>query len=156
MFPAYTSVHMYVVHTYTQADGGTPYTVLNITQRASYVCVCVCVCMHAHSVWLFATPWDAAHQVPLSMGFSQQVLSGLPFPPPGESSWLRDQTHVSCVSCIAGGFFTTVSPEKKCAYIIIYTCPVLPSCFLRAILYSLVWLLHDFIWVPNWQTLGLL
>ena len=34
------------------------------------------------------------YQAPLSMGFSkQEYFSGLPFPPPGESSWLRDQTH---------------------------------------------------------------
>ena len=35
-------------------------------------------------VWLFATPWTIAHQVPLSMGFSRQVYwSGLPLPTPG-------------------------------------------------------------------------
>ena len=31
------------------------------------VCVCVCVCVWNH-VWLFATPWTAAHQAPLSVG----------------------------------------------------------------------------------------
>ena len=32
-------------------------------------------------VWLFATPWTAAHQAPLSMAFSrQEYWSGLPFP----------------------------------------------------------------------------
>jgi len=32
-------------------------------------------------VWLLATPWTAAHQAPLSMGFSRQEhWSGLPFP----------------------------------------------------------------------------
>ena len=37
-------------------------------------------------VWLFATPWTvAAHQAPLSMGFSrQEYWSGLPCPPPGD------------------------------------------------------------------------
>ena len=35
-------------------------------------------------VRLFATPWTAAHQAPLSMGFSrQEYWSGLPFPSPG-------------------------------------------------------------------------
>ena len=29
------------------------------------------------------TPWTIARQVPLSMGFSRQYWSGLPFPPPG-------------------------------------------------------------------------
>ena len=35
-------------------------------------------------VWLFATLWTVACQVPLSTGFSrQEYWSGLPFPPPG-------------------------------------------------------------------------
>ena len=35
-------------------------------------------------VGLFETPWAAAHQAPLSMGFSrQEYWSGLPCPPPG-------------------------------------------------------------------------
>ena len=29
------------------------------------------------------------------------------------SSWPRDQTHVSCSSCIAGRFFTTEPPDKR-------------------------------------------
>ena len=34
---------------------------------------------------LFATPWTAAHQAPLSMGFSRQgCWSGSPFPSPGD------------------------------------------------------------------------
>ena len=36
-------------------------------------------------VWLFATPWAAAHQAPLSMWLSrQEYWGGLPFPPPGD------------------------------------------------------------------------
>ena len=36
-------------------------------------------------VRLFAIPWTAAHQAPLSMGFSrQEYWSGLPFPSPGD------------------------------------------------------------------------
>ena len=36
-------------------------------------------------VWLFATPWTAAYQAPLSMGFSkQECWSGLPFPSAGD------------------------------------------------------------------------
>ena len=35
-------------------------------------------------VWLFATPWTLAYQVPSPMGFSrQECWSGLPFPSPG-------------------------------------------------------------------------
>ena len=34
---------------------------------------------------LFATPWTAVHQAPLSMGFSrQEYWSGLLFPSPGD------------------------------------------------------------------------
>ena len=36
-------------------------------------------------VRLFATPWTAAYQAPLSMQFSrQEYWSGLPFPSPGD------------------------------------------------------------------------
>ena len=36
-------------------------------------------------VRLFATPWTAAQQAPLSVGFSRQgYWSGLPFPSPGD------------------------------------------------------------------------
>ena len=42
------------------------------------------VCVHAQSCASLATPWTAARQAPLSMGFSRQdYWSGLPFPPPG-------------------------------------------------------------------------
>ena len=36
-------------------------------------------------VRFFVTPWTAAHQAPLPMGFSrQEYWSGLPCPPPGD------------------------------------------------------------------------
>ena len=45
------------------------------------------------------SPETVAHQAPLSVGFSgQEYWSGLPFPPPGESSRPRDQTQVSCIA----------------------------------------------------------
>ena len=41
------------------------------------------VCILSH-IWLFATPWTATRQAPLSMGFSRQEhWSGLSCPPPG-------------------------------------------------------------------------
>ena len=47
-------------------------------------------------VRLFVAPWTVAHQAPLSMGFTrQEYWSGLPCPPPGESSQPRNQTQVS-------------------------------------------------------------
>jgi len=40
-------------------------------------------------VWLLATPWPAAHQAPLSMGFSrQEYWSGVPLPSP---NWVRQR-----------------------------------------------------------------
>ena len=43
-----------------------------------------CVLGHFSRVQLSATPWTVAGQAPLSMGFSQEYWSGLPFPPPGD------------------------------------------------------------------------
>ena len=64
----------------------------------------VCMLSCFSHVWLFATLWTMGRQAPLSMGFSrQEYWSGLPFPPPGESSWPRDRTWVSH---FAEGFFT--------------------------------------------------
>ena len=50
--------------------------------------------LFSHSVMskLFVTPCTVAHQAPVSMGFlGQDYWSGLPFPPPAESSQPRDQ-----------------------------------------------------------------
>ena len=55
-------------------------------------------------VWLFATPWTIAHQVPPSMGFSrQEYWSGLPCPPPGN---LPDPGIEPRSPPSAGRFFT--------------------------------------------------
>ena len=44
------------------------------------MCVCELSC-----IGLLLTPWTAAHQGPLSLGFSrEEYWSGLPFPPPGD------------------------------------------------------------------------
>ena len=43
------------------------------------------LCVLSH-VRLFATPQTVAHQAPLPMEFSQEDLSGLPFPSPGDLS----------------------------------------------------------------------
>ena len=62
-------------------------------------------------VWFFAALWTVTHQAPLSVGFSRQEYCMLPsraaMTSSRGSSQPRDQTSVSCVSCIAGGFFTT-------------------------------------------------
>ena len=57
----------------------------------------------------FATPWTAAHQAPLSMGFSrQEYWSGLPFPSPGDLPY----PGIKLMSpALASRFFTTQSPQ---------------------------------------------
>ena len=111
----------------------------------------VYVCTYAwflNRVWLFMTLWTVACQVPLFRGFSrQEYWSGLPFPSPGDCprpgikptspvnslplshrtgfnpSRPRDWTRVSCISCIAGGFFTTEALEKPvCVCVCVCVC----------------------------------
>ena len=56
-------------------------------------------------VQLFATLWTAAHQAPLSIGFSrQEYWSGFPFSSPGD---LPDPGIEAASPALAGGFFTT-------------------------------------------------
>ena len=64
-------------------------------------------------VQLFDTPWTAAHQAPLSMGYPmQEHWSGLPFPPPGDlpDPGIKLTSPVS--PALAAGFFATAPPRK--------------------------------------------
>ena len=64
-------------------------------------------------VQLFVTPWAAAHQVPLSMGFSmQEYWSGLPFSTPGNLHDPRIEPMSPTFLALAGGSFTT-EPRGK-------------------------------------------
>ena len=69
------------------------------------------VVLSLNCVWLFVTLWTIAHKAPLSMGFPRwEYGSGLSFSwvaifSSRGSSWPRVWT---CVSCLPGGFFTTV------------------------------------------------
>ena len=59
-------------------------------------------------VQLLASPWTAAHQAPLSMGFSRQEhWSGLPFPTPGDLPDPGIKSMSLMPPAVAGGFFTT-------------------------------------------------
>ena len=74
----------------------------------------VCVCQWLSRVRLFETPWTAAHQAPLSLGFSrQEYWSGLPCPSPEDLSdpGIEPMTPVS--PALAGGFFTTSADEAQ-------------------------------------------
>ena len=44
--------------------------------------------------------------------FQARILKWVAISSSRGSSQPRDQTHVSCISCIEGGFFTTESPRK--------------------------------------------
>ena len=83
--------------------------ILNRCQRV-HLYVCVCMLNHFRRVWLFATVWNVAHQVPLSMEFPrQEYWSGLPFPSPEDLPY----PGIKPMSpALAGGFSTTEPPRK--------------------------------------------
>ena len=59
-----------------------------------------CVLSCFSPVWLFVTLWTAAHQAPMSMGFSrQEYWCALPCPPPGDlpDPEIKPKSHVSCI-----------------------------------------------------------
>ena len=75
-------------------------------QRPLYPRACVLSCFSR--VRPFVTPWTAARQAPLSMGFSRQAYwSGLPCPPPGNIPDPETEAASLKSPAVAGGFFTT-------------------------------------------------
>ena len=82
------------------------------TGRLGLTYIPVCMLSRLSRVRLFATPWTAAHQTPLSMGFSrQEYWSGLPCPISGDISDPGIEP-VSLTSALAGGFFA-IGPLGK-------------------------------------------
>ena len=77
----------------------------------------MCLCAHLLScVWLFANPQIVAW-APMLHGISQaRILEWVAMPSSKDSSQPRDQTCVSYISCISGGF-TIVPPGKQWSYI---------------------------------------
>ena len=70
--------------------------------------LCACVLCQFSPVWLFATLSTAAHQAPVSMGFSkQEYWSGLPCPPPGDLLDPGIELESLMSPALAGRFFTT-------------------------------------------------
>ena len=113
-----------ILNHFSKGNRGSSYceplvTFLSINQYKNCFCIdivlfYVCFCLKTplniirrfSRVRLFATLGTVSWQAPLSMGFPrQEYWSELPFPSPGGSSWPRDQTWVSCSSCIISGFF---------------------------------------------------
>ena len=85
--------------------------ILGIKQLWKYMCVCIL--SRFNSVWLFATIWTAAHQVPLSKRFSrQEYLNELPYPPPGDLPNPRIELTSLMSPALASRFFTTSTTWK--------------------------------------------
>ena len=72
--------------------------------------------MHAQSLQLYLTLWTVACQAPLSMGFSRQYWSGLPFPSPGDlpNPGIEPASLIS--PALAGGFFTISATWEAILY----------------------------------------
>ena len=84
----------------------------------------LCVCVFSH-IWLFVTPWTGACQAPDPGIILARIMVQVAISFSKGSTQPKDQTCVSCDSCIIGGFFTT-KPQGKpsflslnCYYIII-------------------------------------
>ena len=89
-----------------------PSWILSAASNRWIFCLWILCCAVLSHVRFFATLWIVAGQT-LSMRFSRQDWSGLPFPAPGD---LPDTgiEPVSLVSpALASGFFTTVQPGKS-------------------------------------------
>ena len=97
---------------------------------ATFETTCTHVCTLSHSVVFdSATPWMAAHQAPLSMGFSGQgYWSRLPFPPPGDLPDPGIEPGSLLSPALVGGILTTstIWEAHKCTNA---TCP--PGVFLK-------------------------
>ena len=69
--------------------------------KMCYLTSVLCCDKSLQSCQTLCEPITVACQAPLFMEFSRQKYwRALPFPSPGESSWPRDQTHVSYITCI--------------------------------------------------------
>ena len=84
-------------------NGTNPFWVWQHQTQCYHCAVCVLSCFSF--IQLFATPWTAACQAPVSIRFSRQV--GLPSPPLGDlpDPGIKPTSLVS--PALAGGFFTT-------------------------------------------------
>ena len=74
-----------------------------------YVCVWVRMCALSHFSYVqlcnsmtYSPPGSSVHRIPQA-----RILEWVPIPSFRGSFQPRDQTRVTCVSCKAGGFFTT-------------------------------------------------
>ena len=95
-------------------EGNEPHGIDNSGKGESGLAMHACVLSNFSRVRLFVTPWTAALQAPLSMGFSRQEFwSGLPCPPPGDLPNPGIEPASLMSPALAGGFFTTSATWKS-------------------------------------------
>ena len=88
-------------------------------------------------VRLFKTPWTAAHQAPLSMGFSrQEYWSGVTLPSPGLISMIKWHSFQAFVPSVG---FSVFSSRTWGHSFLGLTVPVLIKGLIDAIGYNEVW-----------------
>ena len=85
--------------------------------------VCACVLTGFNCVQPFMTLWTRACQAPLSMGILQErILEWVAIPSCRGSSWTRDKTCISQVSCTGRGVpYYLAPPGKPCHPSLIYS-----------------------------------
>ena len=84
--------------------------------------------MHAKSSLTLCDPMDCSLPGSSVHGiFQERMLEWVTTPPSRGSSPPRDQTHFSCISCLAGGFFTANTP-REALWILVIVVQSLKSC----------------------------
>ena len=84
------------------------FILVELNSKKHLLVVIMCVCQVILVTYDSATLWTAAHQAPMSMGFSRQdYWSRLLCPPPGDlpNPGIKPASLIS--PALAGGFFTT-------------------------------------------------
>ena len=78
-----------------------------MSQRVGRVCAHARWCLTLCDPVDYRVPGSSVHGI-----FQARILKWVAISYSKGSSWPRDLTRVSCISCTAGRFFTTVSPEE--------------------------------------------
>ena len=98
----------------------------------------MCVLSHFNPIQ-FCDPMDCSLPGSSVHGILQaRILQWVAMPSSRGSSWPRDQTHISCGSCTAGGFFTTLQHLYQ---MILLSLISLTSCILFFIVTASVYIL---------------
>ena len=87
---------------------------LSSSSSSSLLIVCeVCACSVVQSCPVLWDSMDCSHPDSSVHGISQaRILEWVAMPSFRVSSWPRNQSHISCISCITGVFFIAEPPGK--------------------------------------------